>query len=127
MKTINKLLAIGLFTSLLACGGSPEKNIVNHWVAVAVEEEEDTGWGKKERPEFEFKKDGSVNIYNDGKIILNTTYALATDGKSLVINEPSGSDNLSLEIVTLGSKHLELVMQEGRWGRKDTVAYKPKK
>ncbi len=129
MKSINKILIASLLVFLAACGGNPEKAIVNHWVPEATEEE--NAW-REEAPEFEFKKDGTANLYIDGNIVLSTKYTLATDGKSLVLNEPSGREApMSLEIISLSAKRLEMVPITqnafGSSGRGDTTVFIPKK
>ena len=77
--------------------------------------------------EFEFKENGTLNLYNEGKIMFSSAYSLATDGKSFVINAPSGESLLNFDILTIHSKSLVLIPMEKFRPGKDTLYFKPKR
>lgn len=116
----------------MGCGSNPEKAIVRHWVPDFSSETMKQTTNRDDASEMEFNKDGTVNFYMNGRIVFSTRYTMATDGKSLMIHGLSALDKpISMEIVSLSSKRLELVGATttafGSPERGDIKVFKPKK
>lgn len=130
MKIVQKVTTVYFILILLACKGNPEKDIINHWKPTKVSEANGGRGGLASgQAELEFKENGTVNIYTEGNLMLSTTYALASDGKSLIINEPSGrAMPMSIKVLKLNSNHLDLALspEGGRSDDVDTVSFEPK-
>lgn len=115
------LLAIALFWS---CSSSPEKAIVNRWKATDVKGDGhdrfllQTAKAKeagKEPPskDMEFTKDGKFNAYDEeGVLKTQGTYAMAADGKSLLLQQPNNSQTVSVKILELTSGKLVVTAPE---------------
>ena len=111
---------------LISCSADPHSAIVKHWVLDLDAVSEEVRRGRQRSGEFEFKKDGTMNIYNEGRIVFNSTYAMASDGNSFVINGPAGEGPMTFQIVNLDSRSLIIIPVENNRVSKDTAFFKPK-
>jgi hypothetical protein len=125
MKKFDKLIAYSIAFFIVSCGTDPQEAIVDHWVIdLEAVNEEIRNHGRIGA--YEFKEDGTMNVYNDGRIMASATYTMATDGKSFVINSPTGEGVMSFQIVSLSPRSLVLIPIERNRASKDTLYFKPK-
>lgn len=130
IKILSPFLFIATITMFGSCSGSPEKNIINRWAFKEISGDHASNHQKNAAAvfgELEFLKDGVVNIYSDGNIVQSTKYTLATDGQSLLLQDPSGREKpLTFKVVKIGKKELNLaanLYNGGVSGKLDTMIF----
>lgn len=125
---MNKIVLplIGFVVLNYACTPSPQKLITKRWKAISARGSESkmNYWGKKlgkTSYEFEFTKDGRFLGYENGTLLTTANYTMASDGKSLSIQNKMGG-GYSIEIISLTSGKMEAVTK-GFMAPKDTIIY----
>lgn len=105
-----------LMLALTSCG---QNKLVNRWTAAGhysngkVEAEDNEG------REYEFLKNGTLNIYNNGNVVSTATYTLAADSKTISVKE--GRTTGSIKIKKLTASELIMIFSPG----KDTIVFYP--
>lgn len=117
MKMVKGLIVLLIMAFVLACSSSPQDRIVGRWEVIPPAHH-----GYDDHVQMEFLKDGTLNAYINGKVeISGTRYIMASDGKSMIFEDPS-TQRTNLIIEELTPKSLVLV-EVGRM-RIDTVRMK---
>lgn len=110
------LLISFLLLALTSCG---QNKLVNRWTAAGhlfrgkLEAEHNDG------REFEFLKNGTLKIYEHGKVNSTATYTMAADAKSIEVAE--GRQSGTIKIMKLTTGELILIFNNGG----DTILFYP--
>lgn len=125
---MKRFFLFAAIATLSSCGSDPNKAILGKWKPVDKygSEEEKTAftimaYDRKEA--IEFLEGGKFNVYRDDVIKGSAEYTLASDGKSVVVQE-GGRAGGSMKIVSLDNDKMEIVTDFSFMNGHDTVIFR---
>ncbi len=127
MKTFLFLTSLVLLT---ACSSSPEQNIIGRWKPISLYGVDSTSSkdyffrnARDYKQIFEFNKEGKFNYYQNGELKYNLEFTLASDGKSILVKDPTFGHSMPIKIISLSGNKMEAVTEVGYLSKSDTVIF----